>query len=439
MPWSHVNGFAVNFDGTDTGSIAGSGAAVKFGGQEICLRASGGKWYNWDRLIWDGSSLTFNNNDNTPVFLGTLAKASGIIYVHNNLMSGFREAEFFDGSGTRTHRFLPYLNDSNQKGFWDTVTGTFKTVNDQSYWSAITSYTYRSIRVHSSMSKIGGTGNYQSACEIKGWQIAVQDGQRYFVLTNDKYMLHSGESAANQSGRVLEASTYNSNWHGNTCWFGSEYADTSDFFPLLYVGTDKGNHLLTVYRLEGSDPTTCTISLVQRIYTPIGDTTYGETLYYHNYYGKAGCDTFLQAAYTKNSYSSSSDGNVYMYRVFPLPALSAGSEVTLTESDMLARGDVGFVSTGQNGGWNGKYFILGSVQYLTAYEITSNGATSIKRIDHQTSSSADIVTTEESEGFCWCDEKGYFVAMWNSTYGTTFDAYMDDYKPYAIDVYNDWY
>ena len=89
--------------------------------------------------------------------------------------------------------------------------------------------------------------------------------------------------------------------------------------------------------------------------------------------------------------------------------------------------------------WNGKYFILGSIKYLTAYEITSNGATTLKQIEHNNSSSADLVTTAESEGFSWCEEKGYFVAMWEPTYGYTLDAYMDDYKPYAIDVYNDWY
>ena len=432
---SIVNGLAINYDGVDTGQIDGGAVATKFGGQEIEISVNSGKWYNWDRLVYE-SSAEFNNPDNVPVFLGCLAKNATTIYGTVSFYHNFTEAVFYDANGNMTHRFLPYKNSSNQLGFWDTIEGTFSLVNNQSAWTAVTTHTYRSMRMHSRFYNIRNSGSYQSATEVKGWQIAVQDEQRYFVLTNEKYELR--ENVMNNAGRVLEAAVYDANWHGNTCWFGSEYADEDDYFPLLYVGTDKDNHLLTVYRLVGSNPATCTIELVQKIYTPEGDSVYGSTLYYHNYYGKAGCNTFIQAAWTKNSYSSNTGeyaGNVYMYRIFPLPSLGDGSEVTITEADMLGRGDIGFISTGQNGGWNGKYWIIGTVRYLLAYEITAGGATLQKSIDHQTTGSADYYATEECEGFSWNEEGGYFVALWNPTYGLSLDAYMDDYKLYAENVY----
>ena len=437
-PSASWSGFAVNFDGTDTRAITGGGFACKFGGALTKISCRGGKWYEWDRLIYDGSASTFSNADNTPVFLGLLAKTSSTVYGTSSLQLSFTEAVFYDSLGNVAHRFLPYKDGSNQMGFWDTIVGEFKLVNNQSHWTAVADHTYRSLRVHSYLDEIRSSGSYQSCVRHNGWTVAIQDGQRYFVLTNERYEIHTGTTLS-QSGYVISPTEYNSNWHGNTSWFGSEKADPDDFFPLLYVGTDKTSHLLTVYRLAGSDPTTCTISLVQKIYTPEGDSYYGSTLYYHNYYGKPGCSTFIQAAFTKNSYSSNTgdyEGNVFMYRVFNLPALSAGSEVTLLETDALAKGDIGFISTGQNGGWNGKYWLVTTINYVNFYEIDGNGATLVLSINHASTSSADYITNLECEGFSWYEQGGYFVAMWEPGDGHVYDAYADDLKPYAIGTYN---
>ena len=434
-------GVAVIYGTADTSAITGGGCATKFGGNLKKISARSGKWYEWGRLIYNGSAQSFSNTDNVPFFLGCLAKNATTVYYTTNLFVTYQEAVFYDSQGNITHRFLPYLNDNNQKGFWDTIVGEFRLVNNQSHWTSISSYTLRSLRIHSRFAAvIGSTANIQSCVEKKGWQLAVCDGQNRFILTNQKYEIHSG-STLTQSGRSIYCSQYNVNWHGNAAWWSDTYANPDDFFPLLYVSTDKDNHLLNVYRLAGSDPTTCTISLVQKIYTPEGDSGYGSTLYYHNYYGKGGCNTFVQTAYTMNSYSSNTGdyvGNVLMYRIFPLPALSAGSEVTLTEADALTKGDLGFISTTSNGGWNGKYLYITFLKELRFWEIDSNGATQLKAVDFYNTSSADYITVAETEGFSWYEQGGYFVTLWEPNNGNTLDAYADDLKQYAEGVYNNW-
>ena len=437
---SYWSAHAVVFGTVDTSNISGSGSATKFGGNLMKISVRNGKWYEWDRCIYDGSAQSFSNTDNTPIFLGALAKNSTTIYNASGLLVAYHEAVFYDGSGNKTHRFLPYLNDSNQMGFWDTIAGQFTLVNNQSHWSSVFTYTLRSLRVNSLFQAIAGTGNYQSCVAKKGWRLAIRDGQQYFYLTSEKYEIHSGTTFT-QSGRTLTCSEYNANWHGNAAWWSDTYADPDDYFPLLYVSTDKANHLLAVYRLAGSDPSTCTISLVQKIYTPEGDSSYGSTLYFHNYYGKAGCNTFVQTAYTKNSYSSNTGdyaGNVLMYRVFTLPALSAGSEVTLLESDAHAKGDVGFVSTTGNGGWNGKYLYITLWGTVNFWEIDDNGGTSVKVLNWGATSSADYIIgpgSSEPEGWSWSEEEECFLSLWEPSNGNEIDIYADDLKQYATGVY----
>lgn len=432
---------AVVFGPVDTSNIVGSGAATKWRGNLMKISVRGGKWYSWDRVIYDGSAQSFSNPDNTPVFLGLLAKNATTIYAASDFLASFHEAVFYDGQGVRTHRFLPYLNASNQMGFWDTVTGSFATVNSQSQWTPVYDYTLRSLRVRSRFEAIAGTDNYQCCVDKKGWQLAVCDGQQKFVLTDDTYEVHSG-STLTQTGRTLTCAEYNANWHGNAAWWSDTYADPSDYFPLLYVSTDKDNHLLTVYRLAGSDPNTCTISIVQKIYTPQGDSAYGSTLYFHNYYGCAGCNTFVQTAYTKNSYQSDTgayEGNTVMYRIFNLPVLSAGSEVTLTEGDALSKGDLGFYVATSNGGWNGRYLYVTFQEALNIYLLTDTEAVLVAPVIFAQTSLADYIATTnaETEGFSWNAERECFTTMWEPANGNIMEAYADDLKPFVSGVY-DW-
>lgn len=57
-------------------------------------------------------------------------------------------------------------------------------------------------------------------------------------------------------------------------------------------------------------------------------------------------------------------------------------------------------------------------------------------LDFYTASGADYICTQETEGFSWYEQGGYFVTLWEPDKGNSIDAYADDLKPYAEGTYN---
>lgn len=433
-PDSYFSAFSVIYGSTDSGFITGSGCGTVWGGNHVKVSCRGGKWYVWGRLIYDGSSDTFSNSDNCPFFLGTAAKSATAAYNNNTNLHVFFSAKFYDGNDTLTHDFVPAIDPEGKVGLYDKVAQSFILPDSQNNWVPVTpaERTYRSARLIGQLSKIRASLNYQSAVRYNGWIVGVTDSQRYFLLSNDKIELHSGTMT--QTGVAIECSEYNSQWHGNTCWFGSEKYDPSDIFPILYVSTDKSNCLLIAYRISGSSVGDFAISIVQKIYTPAGDADFQPTLYCHCFYGKAGCSTFLETSMIGSTWSVST-GNGYRYRVFNLPSLSAGSEVTMSESDVIKKGSLPYMYGGSNGGWNGEYLYLscaGDVIYV--YKIGSSGAEMVRVINHSLgvgNPNCIMNTGLESEGLSWDSENGCFIMLAEPSYGNVVEVYAEDLEQYV--------
>lgn len=428
---AYYSGLAVVYGNADNGFVTGSGAGVPFGNNVINITIKGGKWYNWDRLIHDGSSQSFSNSDNTPIFLGVLAKSSSAIYNNSDALTTFYAFKVYSPQDVLTNDFVPVIDPFGNMGMYDKVGGIFKTVNDQNSWEPVVSgeYTYRSIRTRHNFSLLRSGLNYQSATGYGDWVIVATDTQRYFLLSNTPVQYVSG--TLTQAGHVLECPEYNSDWHGNGCWFSDTKYDSSDPFPILYVSTDKQNCLLIAYRITESNGS-YSISIVQKIYTPVGDTELGPTLYFHNYYGKPGGSTILEITYKQNSWSSSTN-NALFYREFPLPVISAGATVNLTESDIIKKGTLPYSYANQNGGWNGKYFYYETgEQKLMVYKIDSAGASLVRTEKYNGSPAAKYyITTQEIEGLSWSSELGCFIQLSEPGYGLSHRVYAEDLEQYV--------
>lgn len=429
------NGINFIYGPLDVSRISGSLCASNFRNAKMVISIKHGILYNDNRPVYDASAQSFTNSDGVCLFLGSLAKTSSTIYGTGTGLRGiYYGCKMWDSNDNLIRNFIPCINPNGNMGFYDKVSSSFTAVNNQSYWFPITPdhFTERKAAFNALASNLA-SATYQSCAEVNGWKVVVCDTQQNFLLTNTPYKLSGG--SLTQSGVVLTCSEYNANWHGNACWFGSEKYDNSDLLPLLYVSTDKANALLTVYRISGTSSNDFAITLVQKIYTPSADTSYGQ-LYYHNYYGKAGCDTFIETAYIANSYTS---GTNIAYRIYSLPTLSDGSEVTLSEADIIQRGLLPFVYATSNGGWNGKYFYLSSSQIgnnkIYFFKIERGMAGSTVNFVNISTSDDSLISASEFEGISWVEAEGRFVMLSYPSNGNIHNLWAEDWVQYANNIY----
>lgn len=424
------NGINFIYGPLDESRIQGSLCASHFRYAKIVIAIKHGILYNDGRPVYDASAQSFYNTDGVPLFLGALAKTSSTIYGSGTGLRGiYFGCRLWDSNDNLIRDFIPCLDASGNMGFYDKVSSSFTAVNNQNYWSPITPahFTARKAAFNALSSGIT-SATFQSCAEVNGWKLVVCDTQEKFLLINTPYQ------SSGQGGVVLTCLEYNANWHGNACWFGSEKYDNSDLLPLLYVSTDKDSALLTVYRISGTSQNDFAISLVQKIYTPSADTSYGQ-LYYHNYYGKAGCSTFVETAYITNSFTS---GTNIAYRIYSLPAISAGDEVALTEADIIQRGLLPFVFATSNGGWNGKYLYVSSSQAnknkVYFFKIERGGTASAANFIN-ISTGDDSLISVELEGLSWVDAEDRFVMLSDPTSGYIHNIWAEDLVQYADNVY----
>lgn len=347
--WSQV---AWVYGGTDTGAINASGWGVKFFGNKHKLSQRGNDLYEWNRLICH-IEKNFNNEDGVTAFFGNLAKAKNTPY--STAVSGtaiFYRFVLYGENETIVKDLRPVQRVGDGAfGAYDIISGEFiPCVGTWGEWSQDSA----SVRIVGQVNHSPNitSASTQSASYYMGYFVSTQDSQRDFIVQGGE-ITTDGNTINNPARQLLQCNEYNRNWHGNTAWFGADKWDASDYFPLLYVGTDKGNKLLCVYRLIGANPDALEgVELVQKIYTP-RDTPW----YFNNYYGMAGVNTFVHTGYTQNSYSSPDNGNTIMARVFRLPDPTIG-DVTLSETDALVEVDLGFQPATGDGYWTGKYLAI---------------------------------------------------------------------------------
>ena len=431
--WSSV---AWVYGGTDTGAINASGWGVKFFGNKHKLSQRGNDLYEWNRLICH-IEKDFNNEDGVTAFFGNLAKAKNTPY--STAVSGtaiFYRFVLYGENETIVKDLRPVQRVGDGVfGAYDIISGEFiPCVGTWSEWSQDSA----SLRIvgqvnHSPQITSAST---QSASYYMGYFVTTQDGQQDFIVQGGE-ITTDGTTINNPARQLLQCSEYNRNWHGNTAWFGADKWDASDYFPLLYVGTDKGAQLLCVYRLIGANPDALEgVELVQKIYTP-RDTPW----YFNNYYGMAGANTFVHTGYTQNSYSLPDNGNTIMARVFRLPDPHIG-DVTLSETDALVEVDLGFQSTTGDGYWTGKYLAITfsnphsnpKVGKFVIWEINNSNDTPITPayvIDGlHTGDSDAFLTGTELEGFKYNPFDDMFsLCLEPTNSGRTNLVY---YKPYSV-------
>ena len=429
--WSQV---AWVYGGTDTGAIKASGWGVKFFGNKHKLSQRGNDLYEWDRLICH-LEKDFNNEDGVTAFFGNLAKAKNTTYGNTSGNAIFYRFVLYGENETIVKDLRPVQRvEDGVFGAYDIISGEFiPCVGTWSEWSQEDSASVRLVGQVNHSPNITSAGT-QSASYYMGYFVTTQDGQQDFIVQGGE-ITTDGTTINNPARQLLQCNEHDRNWHGNTAWFGADKWDASDYFPLLYVGTDKGAQLLCVYRLIGANPDALEgVELVQKIHTP-RDTPW----YFNNYYGMAGVNTFVHTGYTQNSFSLPDNGNTIMARVFRLPDPTIG-DVTLNETDALVEVDLGFQSTTGDGYWTGKYLAItfsypnNSVGKFVIWEINNNNDTPIAPTyiieGFHTSNSEGFLTPSELEGFKYNPFDDVFsLCMEPLRSGRTNLVY---YKPYSV-------
>ena len=405
---------AIGYGGTDT-QIDASLYGVPFFNNMHKFSARGGDFYEWDRHIFH-QDLTFSSDGVNAVF-GNLAKSNSSRYNTVNSQSIFYRLVVYNSNMEVIQDYLPVKRVSDSKlGIYDRIGGTFYPA--EGTWLEIGDSGYASLRIVGQIAggSQGVLTNVQGVNYYRGYMVYVTDTQMNFGVHKGAITCIDGTNLIFPTRQVLVCSDYNTNWHGNTSWFGADKWSADDFFPLLYVGTDKGNELLCVYRLIGSDPDNLEgIELVQKIHTP--RTT---KWYFNNYYGMAGSNTFVHTGYKNNSYSDSSNENTIYARVFRLPDPYNG-DVELMEDEALTETiNLGWhIATG-DGWWTGKYLgitfshVLADPKFhqIAVWEIAA-GNTSIEPIYSisglQTIGNPHFLTTSELEGLKYSPSDDVFT------------------------------
>lgn len=406
----------IGYGGTDI-QIPASLYGVPFYNNMHKLSARGGDFYEWDRLILH-KELTFSSDGVNAVF-GNLAKSNSERYNNNNTQSIFYRLVVYNSDMKVIQDYRPVKRVSDSRlGIYDCIGGNFYPV--EGTWLEIEKSDYATIRIVAQIAK-GSQGvfqnlNVQGVNYYRGYMVYIPDQQWRFAVHKGAITCLDGRNLIWPTGQRLECRDYNTNWHGNTSWFGADKWSADDFFPLLYVGTDKDNELLCVYRLIGSDPDNLEgIELVQKIHTP--RTT---KWYFNNYYGMAGSNTFVHTGYKNNSFSDSSNENTIYARVFRLPDPHDGNVELLEDVALTETINLGWHSTTGDGWWTGKYLGITfsnvsetpKVQHFAIWEIEA-GNTSIEPIysidGFHTIHNPLWLTDSELEGFKYSPSDDIFT------------------------------
>ena len=412
--------------GTDTSNILASGCGVQFYGNLHKLSQRKKDLFEWDRQIYH-IEKDFTNIDGVPAFIGALAKTASTTYNTNTVKIVFYRFVAMNDNGVIYKDMRPVKRLADGKlGGYDVVSQEF--MEAVGSWSEGKTSAADAAKITIGTQVLNAlpspSGTLQSANHYKGYWISVHDTQKTFAIA--KGDITNNGTIQYPTQQVLTCSEYDSAWHGNTSWLSDKKWDESDFFPLLYVSTDKANELLLVYRIKGTNPDALEgIEIVQRIHTPY-------KWHFNNYYGMAGVNTIIHTGYTQNSWQSSDNENTIMARVLPLPDPKSGNVILYEFDALTADFDLGFnIATG-DGYWTGKYLAI-------TYSMPSNGEGTLKfyEIDEQNAAvvhsvsdlhnyqSKNFLGNIEIEGIKYCPFNGKWTFCFEPSTGRT---NLIDYK-----------
>ena len=174
--------------------------------------------------------------------------------------------------------------------------------------------------------------------------------QNYYVLCSNNFeciIIYDMETKKVE--HTLYTNQTNTDYHCNTCFFGSDFYSAQDKFPILYISMENAPvHSTIGYRIYQRGTSLEIVEVCRLVLTY--DTGY--TLYYPNSYYDYSNNMLYYGGYTKNSYRKSND-NKLEYHVFALPDYRLGTvELKLSESfdhftlDSETATQGGFISDG---------------------------------------------------------------------------------------------
>ena len=150
--------------------------------------------------------------------------------------------------------------------------------------------------------------------------------QNYYLLCSNNFeciLIYNMDSKKVE--HTIFTNATNTDYHCNTCFFGSAFYSSVDKFPILYISMEnEGVETTFGYRIY-SNGGTMSITQIQKIHFVCDN---GDKLFYPNSYYDYDADILYYSGYTQKSYMKSDD-NLLRYYAFYMP------DYRLAECDVL--------------------------------------------------------------------------------------------------------
>ena len=151
--------------------------------------------------------------------------------------------------------------------------------------------------------------SYQGAACYKNFYTVCADNFEA-VIVYDTNKINKGPV------HVIQTGIYNTDWHCNQMFFGTEFFSAHDKFPLLYISMEsKDVHSTIVFRIYSLGGE-YHITQIQQLMLEYDDDK--GPLYFPNSYFDYESGMIYYAGYTKNSYMKEAD-NFLRFYTFPIP------------------------------------------------------------------------------------------------------------------------
>ena len=192
--------------------------------------------------------------------------------------------------------------------------------------------------LHTTMD-VTSTHNYQGGACFENY---------YALAANNFEAILIYDTNTNKVEHAIPTDQYNTDYHCNTMFFGSEFFISTDKFPLLYISMENINATIAfrIYQTSGIYH----IQEVSRIYLNFTDKE--DIIYFPNSYYDYDAQCLYYSGYTQNTYVESEENKLKYYK-FHLPdyrfaevELHPEDAIDTFELPSLTATQGGFVSSG---------------------------------------------------------------------------------------------